>query len=129
MIRIKVEGDFKHSEKFFEEMQKETYVRRVLNKYGQIGVSALRDATPKDTGKTADSWSYQIVHGKNGNWSLIWSNSAVGSDGHVPIVVLLQYGHGTRNGGYVQGRDFINPAMEPVFDEIAKDIWREVKNA
>jgi len=88
-----------------------------------MGVDALRDATPKDTGKTADSWGYEIIV-NNGSASIVWTNS---NQNHgVYIAVLIQYGHATRGGGYVQGRDYINPAMRPVFDKIANDAWLEV---
>lgn len=96
----------------------------ILNQYGQEGVEALRAATPKDTGTTANSWSY-AVHKGTGSITITWSNSNI-VDG-VPIAVILQYGHGTRNGGYVQGTDYINPAMKPIFDKIAQRAWEEVK--
>jgi hypothetical protein len=96
---------------------------RELKKYGEDGVKALADATPKDSGKTAASWSYEVEKSK-GSYTIAWTNSNI-NDG-VPIAVILQYGHGTRNGGYVQGRDYINPAIRPIFDQIAEDAWREV---
>ena len=94
-----------------------------LEKFGQVGVDALRQATPKDTGVTADSWYYQIVE-KNGQISIEWSNSNI-QDG-VPIAVILQYGHATRTGGWVEGRDYINPAIQPIFDLIAENSWKEL---
>lgn len=94
-----------------------------LASYGERGVKALAAATPKDTGKTADSWTYSIEEGK-GTVSIVWSNTNVNKG--LNIAVLLQYGHGTRNGGYVQGRDYINPALRPLFDEIANKAWEEV---
>lgn len=96
----------------------------VLAGYGRRGVEALAEATPKKTGLTAASWSYRVERGKD-SISIIWSNSNI-VDG-VPIAVILQYGHGTRNGGYVEGVDYINPAMRPIFDEIAKRAWEEVR--
>ena len=96
----------------------------VLNEYGRRGVEALAAATPKRTGKTAASWSYKVERGKD-SIVISWSNSNI-VDG-VPIAVVLQYGHGTRNGGYVEGTDYINPAMRPVFDEIARRAWEEVR--
>ena len=98
----------------------------ILEKYGQRGVEALVIATPKATGKTAASWSYEIKMDDNGA-TLCWKNANI-VDG-VPIAVILQYGHGTRNGGYVQGTDYINPVMKPLFDEIAAELWREVRKA
>lgn len=95
-----------------------------LNKYGKRGVEALASATPKDTGKTAVSWSYEITHDRNGSTiSFLSSNIQNG----VPIAVILQYGHGTRNGGYVQGRNYIDPAIQPIFDDIVNEAWKEVQ--
>lgn len=96
----------------------------ILDRYGQEGVEALTAATPKDTGKTAASWSYE-VRKSNENISIVWTNTNI-VDG-VPIAVILQYGHGTRNGGYVEGTDYINPAMRPIFERIAARAWGEVK--
>lgn len=98
---------------------------KVLEKYGAMGVAALQNATPKESGETADSWYYEIAS-KPGYFSIRWLNSHLEGPGRIPIAVLLQYGHGTRNGGYIQGRDYINPAMRPIFDQIAADMWREV---
>lgn len=95
----------------------------MLQKYGREGVRALSSATPIDSGKTANSWDYEIKQYQGGA-RISWTNSNV-VDG-VPIAIILQYGHGTRNGGYVQGRDYINPAIQPIFDKLAKDVWEEV---
>ena len=95
-----------------------------MDQYGKEGVEALARATPKDTGKTAASWSY-AVHKSDGRITITWSNSNI-VDG-VPIAVILQYGHGTRNGGYVEGVDYINPAMRPIFERIAQRAWGEVR--
>jgi len=95
----------------------------ILEKYGRQGVAALAAATPVDSSETANSWTFEIVKRK-GYFSIRWRNTHV-NDGQV-IAVLLQYGHGTRNGGFVQGRDYINPAMQPIFDQIAEEAWREV---
>ena len=94
-----------------------------LDKYGKEGVAALSAATPIDTGKTANSWSYKINR-QNGSVSIDFYNSNF-SNG-VPIAIILQYGHATNNGGWVQGRDYINPAIQPIFDKIAKNAWKEV---
>lgn len=96
---------------------------KILDKYGQAGVNALSAATPIDSGATASSWYYEITESK-GNYTITWSNSNV-ADG-VPIVILIQYGHATKNGGYVQGIDFINPTLKPMFKKIADDAWMEV---
>lgn len=118
-------GDFKKSLTFLTRVRSRN-VRGILEKYGQRGVEALASATPKATGKTATSWSYEIKMDDNGA-TLCWKNANI-VDG-VPIAVILQYGHGTRNGGYVQGTDYINPVMKPLFDEIAAELWREVRKA
>lgn len=122
MITIKAKGDFRKTESFFNRLIKADYLS-ILSKYGRRGVDALAAATPADSGKTASSWEYQIVDSGN-SASIIWSNTNVNKG--VNIAVILQYGHGTRNGGYVQGRDYINPAMQPIFDEIANEAWMEV---
>lgn len=117
-------GDFSKTEKFFNSLLKLDYLN-VLERYGQAGVAALASATPKDSGLTAASWDYEITH--NGKETTIaFTNSNI-SNG-VNIAIILQYGHGTRNGGYVAGRDFINPAIQPIFDKIANEAWREVTN-
>lgn len=124
-IGLKVKGDFKNVEKFFDRVKNKELTRK-LNQYGMVGAAALAASTPYDTGVTASSWDYEIIENK-GHIELIWTNSNV-TEGkqNIPIVLLIQYGHATRNGGYVQGRDFINPAIQPVFDAIADDIWEEV---
>lgn len=99
---------------------------RILSKYGEMGVLALSQATPLDSGETARSWSYEIEKTGSG-YNLVWKNSHVNKG--VPIAIILQYGHGTRNGGYVQGRDYINPALRPIFDGIAADSWKEMTSA
>lgn len=122
MIVFRQTGDFKKTEKFFRKISKGDFFQ-ALDAFGRKGVEALASATPVNSGKTADSWDYEI-HRSNGRISIYWTNSNV-NDG-VNIAVILQYGHGTRNGGYVQGRDYINPAIRPIFDKIADDAWREI---
>lgn len=97
--------------------------RLILNRYGDIGVRSLGLATPTDTGETAQAWSYSVSMTRQ-TWSLSWSNSNV-NDG-IPIVILLVYGHGARDGSFVQGRDFVNPVIKPILDKIADDIWKEI---
>lgn len=121
-ISLSVKGDWKKTKKFFQNA-KELKVEAVLNKYGEIGVRQLMLNTPKDTGKTANSWRYEIVRGKN-TISLVFVNDNVNKG--VNIAILLQYGHGTRNGGYVAGRDYINPSLQPLFDILAESAWEEV---
>lgn len=122
VIEMRQSGDFKKNLTFLTNLRKKS-IRPILEKYGQKGVEALAEATPKATGKTAASWSYEIKMEKTGA-VLSWKNANI-VDG-APIAVILQYGHGTRNGGYVQGVDYINPAMKPVFDAIRDELWKEV---
>lgn len=122
MITFRQKGDFSKMTRFLEKA-KEAVRLGELDKYGREGVAALASATPVDSGLTAQSWSYQIEH-KNGSFTISFYNSNV-NDG-VSIAIILQYGHGTRNGGWVQGRDYINPAIQPIFDKIAESAWREV---
>jgi len=129
MIVIKQKGNFKHTEGLFKRAKEKKFYS-VLDEYGRKGVEALRAATPKDTGLTANSWSYSVVSEKSGV-RLIFSNSnvkpgyAYGQEG-VSVALLLQYGHATRNGGWVEGIDYINPALKPIFDDIADKVWAEV---
>ena len=122
MVIVKQKGDFSKTEKFLNIISKKLYYRN-LQKYAEQGVAALASATPIDSGTTANSWNYEIRQTKN-SVSIYWTNSNVNKG--VPIAVIIQYGHGTRNGGYVQGRDYINPAMRPIFDKIAENVWKEV---
>ena len=122
MIKIRQKGDFKKLTSFFEKA-KEGFNIGILDKYGEKGVAALSSATPIDTGLTASSWFYKIEN-KNGVAKIEFHNSNVQRG--ISIALILQYGHGTKNGGYVVGRDYINPAIQPVFDELAKNAWKEV---
>ena len=123
MINIRQKGDFKNLSSFLEKT-KEKLNLGLLDKYGREGVAALQAATPKDTGKTSESWYYEIER-KNGSVSLTFHNS--NQNKGVPIAIILQYGHATGNGGYVEGVDYINPALRPIFDKIAEEAWKEVK--
>lgn len=125
MISFRSKGDFSKATRYFEQLSKISNLEQVLSKYGQMGVSALASATPTDTGLTASSWYYEIEH-QNGGITLSFKNSNINKG--VNIAVILQYGHGTGTGGWVAGRDYINPAIQPVFDKIAEDAWREVTN-
>ena len=103
-------------------------VERILSKYGEEGVKALSAYTLYDTGETASSWGYRITTNRaEGTATIIWTNSHI--EKGVNIAIILQYGHGTRNGGYVQGIDYINPALRPVFDVLAEEVWQEVTSA
>lgn len=122
MISFRQKGDFSKLTSFLEKA-KESVKIGDLDKYGREGVAALSSATPIDSGKTANSWNYEITN-KNGSVTISFNNSNIQNG--VPIAIILQYGHGTKNGGWVQGRDYINPAIQPVFDEIVDKAWREV---
>lgn len=122
MIVFKHRGKFKKVEKFLTRNQRLEYIK-ILDKYGREGVAALQAATPVDSGETAGAWGYKIqIFGRSFN--ITWTNSNV-VDG-VPIAIIIQYGHATRNGGYVQGKDYINPALKPIFDRLVDEAWREV---
>jgi len=122
MIKFRQKGDFSKLTRYFERV-KEVVKLGDLDKYGREGVAALASATPVDTGLTASSWRYEIDHSKD-SVSISFYNDNIQNG--VPIAIILQYGHGTRNGGWVQGRDYINPVIRPLFDKIADDAWKEV---
>ena len=122
MIRFKHKGDFSNLTLYLEKVKRVVKIGD-LKKYGERGVAALSSATPVDTGLTAKSWYYKIEN-DNGKVKISFNNSNIQNG--VPIAVILQYGHGTRNGGWIEGRDYINPAIQPIFDDITKDAWREV---
>lgn len=122
MISFRQKGDFSKLTRYLERA-KEVVKLGDLDKYGREGVVALASATPVDSGKTASSWRYEIKN-TNGSVTISFYNSNIQNG--VPIAIILQYGHGTRNGGWVQGRDYINPAIQPIFDKIANEAWREV---
>lgn len=126
MVVFKHSGNFSKTERFFQKMQKKSYFDRVSD-LAKRGVQALESVTPVETGLTASSWSYEIQI-RDGKTSVFWTNSNTLPDG-TPIVVLLQYGHATGTGGFVQGRDFINPAIRPIFDEISNQVWKEVSSS
>lgn len=122
MISFRQKGDFSQTTRFLERMKEQIHFG-LLDKYGREGVDALASATPFDTGNTASSWYYKIEN-KNGSAAIIFYNSNIQNG--VPIAIILQYGHGTGTGGWVEGRDYINPAIQPIFDRIADDAWKEV---
>ena len=122
MIRFRQKGDFSNLNRFFERAKNVIKIGE-LDKYGREGVAALASATPVDSGLTADSWYYEVKH-QNGKASINFYNSNINEG--VPIAIILQYGHGTGNGGWVEGRDYINPAIQPMFDTIANNAWKEV---
>lgn len=122
MISFRQKGDFSKLTKFLEKAKNAVNLSN-LDKYGKAGVAALASATPIDSGLTANSWYYDIVN-KNGRVSINFYNSNIQNG--VPIAIIIQYGHGTGTGGWVEGRDYINPAIQPIFDQLMKEIWREV---
>lgn len=122
MISFRQKGDFSKLDRYLERA-KEAAKIGVLDKYGREGVAALSSATPVKSGKTASSWYYEIKH-QNGIISIDFLNSNINKG--VPIAIILQYGHGTSTGGWVQGKDYINPAIQPIFDKIADAAWKEV---
>ena len=122
MIRFRQKGDFSKLTRYFERV-KEVVRLGDLDKYGRAGVAALASATPVDSGLTASSWYYKIEN-KGGSVTISFHNSNIQNG--VPIAIILQYGHGTGTGGWVEGRDYINPAIQPIFDESVNNAWREV---
>lgn len=122
MITFRHKGDFSKTTKFLGKAKKAINLRD-LDKYGRQGVAALASATPVESGLTSSSWRYEIERG-NGTISIVFSNSNIQNG--VPIAIILQYGHGTGTGGWVEGRDYINPAIQPIFDRITNEAWREV---
>nr|DAV35597.1 MAG TPA: type I neck protein [Caudoviricetes sp.] len=124
MLYVTSQGDFSKTQKFLAKLARPNIIER-LKVYGSMGVGALSAATPKDSGKTAGSWGYEVKQsGKT--YSIVWTNTNVVQG--VPIAVILQYGHGTGTGGYVKGRDYINPAIQPIMDRIAEDVWKVVSS-
>lgn len=122
MITIRQKGNFENTSRFLNR-SKTILQLPELEKYGEMGVAALRETTPKDTGKTADSWSYRIER-KGNQVSIAFLNSNFNQN--VPIAIIIQYGHATGTGGWVEGVDYINPAIRPLFNEIAENLWKEV---
>lgn len=124
MVSITESGSFSNLESFLKRAKtRELFIE--LERYGPIGVDALAAATPVESSKTANSWYYEIIN-QPGYFSIQWLNSNVEEPGTIPVAILIQYGHATGNGGYIPGRDFINPALQPIFDQIVVDMWKEV---
>lgn len=124
MLYVTSQGDFSKTQKFLAKLARPNIIER-LKAYGSMGVDALSAATPKDSGKTAGSWGYEVKQsGKT--YSIVWTNTNVVQG--VPIAVILQYGHGTGTGGYVKGRDYINPAIQPIMNRIMEDVWKVVSS-
>jgi len=122
MIKTTLKGSFENTERFFDNSKNlSRRLRTAFERYGANGIEALRSATPKDTGLTAECWTYTIH-----DWGISFDNTNI--VGGYPVAILIQYGHATRDGGYVQGRDYINPALRPIFDKIAESCWKEVQD-
>ena len=124
MIKVTAGGNFKNTETLLRKASN-INLRPILEEYGRLGVDALARNTPVDTGKTAKSWDYEIVYGKN-EVKLIWVNDNMAENTDIPVAMLIQYGHATKNGGYVTGIDYINPALTKIFEKMADKAWREV---
>lgn len=122
VIKFRVKGDFNKTFSFFERALEVVHLG-FLDKYGRMGVEALAAATPKDSGLAASSWYYEIERDGN-RFTLKWNNSDI--ENGVPVAIILQYGHATKNGGWVEGRDYINPAIQPIFDQISQEAWKEL---
>jgi hypothetical protein len=124
MITIETSGSFKKTEDFLSKMSKLNF-ESLLDRYGAMGVSVLASVTPRDSGLTAGSWNYEVVKEK-GRYSIVWHNTNVVSG--IPVAILIQYGHATRNGTWIEGYDYINPVIKPMFDRIADEVWKQVTN-
>ena len=122
IISMTQRGNFKKTDRFLSKFIGFHY-RHKLERYGSRGVEALRNGTPKDSGETAEAWSYEIVE-EPGRTAIYWRNSHVVNGTN--IAIILQYGHATRNGGFVEGIDYINPAIRPIFEDMAREVWKEV---
>lgn len=125
MISANVSGSFNNTMRFLQRMQK-LPILDILNAQGQIGVNALASATPKDSARAAGAWSFKAT-AKGKVYTIVWSNSDI--ENGFPVAIMLQYGYSTGTGGFVRGRDYINPAMKPVFDQIANAVWKAVTSA
>lgn len=124
MIKLRCRGNYNKTEKFLKDCKDINELRQIMEKYGREGVAALSAATPVDSGETATSWSFDVIQEGDGI-SLVFNNNNTTKTG-IPIAILLQYGHGNGRGGYIRGRDFINPAVQPIFDRLLDEAWKEV---
>ena len=125
MVHFRYKGDLRKTTQFLNKLKRRSYLGS-LDRYGAEGVRALASATPTDSGETASAWGYEIVQNKE-SAAIYWTNSHINNG--VNIAVILQYGHGTGTGGYVEGVDYINPAIRPIFDQIAESAWKEVTSS
>ena len=125
MITVKHKGSFKNTERFFTKMQANKDPIEILNDYGPVGVDILRQNTPRDSGKTAECWDWKLEDNGDGKYTLCWTNSNTNKG--VSVALLLIFGHGNRDGTYVEGHDFASPAMRPLFEQIANEIWNRIR--
>lgn len=126
-VSFSINGPFTKTEAWLKKLQKlNQHILSVMKAQGAVGAKALASATPTDSGLAAGSWNY-VVAGGGGKYTLTWTNSDVESG--FPVAIMLQYGYGTGTGGYVQGQDYINPALRPIFDQIANEVWKAVTSA
>lgn len=125
MITFESSGSFNNTESFLRQLARQD-IKSVLDAFGQAGVQALIEGTPRDSGIAAESWGYEVYETKTG-CGITWTNSDI--ENGFPVAIMLQYGYGTGTGGYVQGQDYINPAMQPIFDRIAEKVWKAVTSA
>lgn len=124
-VAFKYQGSFERTTRFLTDASNTNKkTEQILKKYGEKGVKLLQQATPKDTGKTANSWTYEVKVTNTG-CKLIFNNENLAPNG-TPVAILIQYGHGTKNGGYVLGRDYLTPVFEPLFEKLKDDVWKEV---
>ena len=126
-LTMRVRGNWNRTKEFLEKMKSQFYIP-IIQRYGEIGCRALAEYTPKDTGATASSW-YYVIKRMNKGFKIEWRNYHLDDDGRVPVAILIQFGHGTGTGGYVAPRDFINPALQPIFENLAEAVWEEVCNS
>lgn len=122
MIEVTAKGDFGKTEKFLDKMSKFEFLN-LLNHYGLVGENALASATPVSSGLTASSWTFAIEQ-KGKHYTIVWHNTNIQNG--FPVAIMIQYGHGTGTGGWVEGYDYINPAIQPIFDQIADEVWKQV---
>lgn len=122
-IYFSTSGDWSKTEKLLKRTAKDSVDLNVLRQYGELGIQRLMYYTPKETGETAESWYYEISRNQNNKYIITFKNR--NRVNGIPIAIILQYGHATRNGGWVEGRDYINPALRPIFDNMADKVWKE----
>lgn len=124
MISVETTGNFNNTMNWLDKISEKKDIYSIIDSHAKKGVAALKTATPVDTGLTASSWDYEIFNDNDETYRLVFTNSNV-SDG-IPVVILIRYGHVTKNGGYISGNDFLSPIVNDIFNDTAKSIWKEV---